>query len=146
MRKIRFYIENIVCNGYSSSTTWSHLVMAILGCQHLELIRITGHTCGGFLANWIIWGRKTHLKSRSLEYGKTYPKSGPQLFLAAYTKDKDGRSFCLWLLALSLISLALEPASLEFQHKLKASWDVQLHRLNNHCVLGLSIGKEPLLD
>lgn len=49
---------------------------------------------------------------------------------------------CCW----DIHSLVLETISPKFKQRLKSSWDIQLCGLNYYRILGLSIGRQPLLD
>lgn len=73
-----------------------------------------------------------------LNLGHTFPQ---QPFLRTLKRD-----FALFYMPLLLASLAVEFTSLGFQCILKISQQVQPHRLDSYWILGLSIGRQPLLD
>lgn len=53
---------------------------------------------------------------------------------------------CLYLANTSILSLALKPTSLEFQHIVKTSWDMKHFGLINCWIFWLSVHSQPLLD
>lgn len=122
--------------------------------------RNRGHTCERLLfwlvlrwVNTFLREEDAQLWSRSWGWN-IHLESGSYLLLEAYTMTKKpflewkrlcSLPACPYLVNTSILSLALKP-TLEFQHIVKTSWDIQPFGLINCWIFWLSIHSQLLLD